>query len=171
MKREMEKQDRERQKEEERMMREKQRQQERFQREEKRENERREKFLLKESLKAERRRQKEELRREKEEAKLKAALARATARKIARESMELIEDERLELMELAASSKGLPSIISLDHDTLQNLESFRGFLCSFPPKCVQLKRPFSVQPWTGSDENIGDLLMVCLMTVSVLFLS
>ncbi|KAL6992497.1 hypothetical protein U1Q18_010607 [Sarracenia purpurea var. burkii] len=171
MKREMEKQDRERQKEEERMMREKQRQQERFQREEKRENERREKFLLKESLKAERRRQKEELRREKEEAKLKAALARATARKIARESMELIEDERLELMELAASSKGLPSIISLDHDTLQNLESFRGFLCSFPPKCVQLKRPFSVQPWTGSDENIGDLLMVwrfCITFADVL---
>ena len=47
----MEKQDRERRKDEERMVREKQRQQERFEREERRENERREKFLQKESLK------------------------------------------------------------------------------------------------------------------------
>ncbi|XP_057463459.1 homeobox-DDT domain protein RLT1-like isoform X1 [Actinidia eriantha] len=171
MRREMEKQDRERRKDEERMVREKQRQQERFEREERRENERREKFLQKESLKAERRRQKEELRREKEEARLKAAIERATTRRIARESMELIEDERLELMELAASSKGLPSIISLDYDTLQNLESFRGFLYSFPPKSVQLKRPFSVQPWTDSEENIGNLLMVwrsCITFADVL---
>lgn len=43
--------------------------------------------------------------------------------------MELIEDEQLELMELAAANKGLPSILSLDHDTLQNLESFRGLHC------------------------------------------
>lgn len=56
----------------------------------------------------------------------KAAIEKATARRIARESMELIEDEQLELMELAAANKGLPSILSLDHDTLQNLESFRG---------------------------------------------
>jgi len=40
--------------------------------------------------------------------------------------MELIEDEQLELMELAAASKGLSSIIHIDLDTLQNLESFRG---------------------------------------------
>lgn len=80
-------------------------------------------------VKAERRRQKEELRREKEEARLKAASERATTRRLARESMELIEDDRLELMELAASSKGLPSIVSLDHDTMQNLEAFRGGCC------------------------------------------
>lgn len=171
MKREMEKQDRERRKEEERLMREKQRLQERFEREERREIERREKFLQKESLRAERKRQKEELRREKEEARLKASLERATARRMAKESMELIEDERLELMELAASSKGLPSIISLDHDTLQNLESFRDLLCSFPPKSVQLKRPFAIQPWTDSEENIGNLLMVwrfCITFADVL---
>lgn len=53
-------------------------------------------------------------------------MERAMARRIAKESMELIEDERLELMDLAASSKGLLSIASLDYDTLQNLESFRG---------------------------------------------
>lgn len=53
-------------------------------------------------------------------------MERAAARKFAKESMELIEDERLELMELAASSKGLPSILSLDYNTLQNLELFRG---------------------------------------------
>lgn len=69
---------------------------------------------------------KEELRREKEAARQKAANDRATARRIAKESMELIEDERLELMELAVSSRGLPSILSLDSETLQNLELFRG---------------------------------------------
>lgn len=51
MKKEMERQDRERRKLEERMMRERQRQEERFQREERRESERREKLLQKESLK------------------------------------------------------------------------------------------------------------------------
>lgn len=40
--------------------------------------------------------------------------------------MELIEDERLELLELAASHKGLTSIASLDYESLQNLDSFRG---------------------------------------------
>ncbi|KAL0397446.1 UNVERIFIED_CONTAM: Homeobox-DDT domain protein RLT1 [Sesamum calycinum] len=67
------------------------------------------------------RKQKEERRREKEAARQKAAIERATARGIAKGSMELIEDERLELMKLAAASKGLPSIVSLDYDTLQNL--------------------------------------------------
>lgn len=51
MKKEMEKQDRERRKEEERLLREKQRQEEKYQREERREHERREKFLQKELLK------------------------------------------------------------------------------------------------------------------------
>lgn len=71
-------------------------------------------------------RQKEELRREKEAARLKAANERAIARRIAKESMELIEDERLELMELATSIKGLPSILSLDYEALQNLGSYKG---------------------------------------------
>ncbi|OVA11509.1 Homeobox domain [Macleaya cordata] len=160
MRREMEKHDRERRKEEERLLREKQREEERFQREQRRELERRERFLQKENLRAEKMRQKEEQRREKEAARQKAANERATARRIAKESMELIEDERLELMELAASSKGLPSIISLDSDTLQNLELFRDMLGTFPPKSVQLRRPFAIQPWTDSEENIGNLLMV-----------
>ncbi|KAK3023049.1 hypothetical protein RJ639_044839 [Escallonia herrerae] len=159
MRKEIEKQDRERRKEEERMMREKQRMEERLQREERREIERREKFLQREELKAERMRQKEELRREKEAARLKAARERATARRIVRESMELIEDERLELMELAASSKGLPSMISLDYDSLQDLESFRDSLSAFPPKSVHLKRPFAVQPWIHSEDNVGNLLL------------
>ena len=85
------------------------------------------------SLKAEKRRQKEELRREKEAVRLKASIERATARRIAKESMELIEDDRLEMMELAAAKKGLPSIVSLDHETLQNLELFRGNVTSRIP--------------------------------------
>lgn len=76
-------------------------------------------------------RQKEELRKEKEAERRKAALEKATARRMAKESMELIEDEQLEIMELAASSKGLSSIIHLDFDTLQNLESFRGEMLVF----------------------------------------
>jgi len=50
MKKEMERQDRERRKEEERLLREKQREEERSKREQRREMERREKFLLKEHL-------------------------------------------------------------------------------------------------------------------------
>lgn len=63
---------------------------------------------------------------EKQAAKRKVAIEKATARKMAKESMDLIEDEQLELMDLAAASKGLSSIIHLDLDTLQNLDSFRG---------------------------------------------
>ncbi|CAN4078885.1 unnamed protein product [Withania somnifera] len=171
MKKDMERQDRERRKEEQRLMREKQRKEERYQREEKREMERRERFMQKELLRMERKKQKEELRKEREAAKQKAAMERAMARRIAKESMELIEDERLELMDLAASSKGLPSIASLSYDTLQNLESFRGSLCEFPPKSVQLKIPFSIQPWSASDDNVGNLLMAwrfCLNFADIL---
>ncbi|GLT41039.1 hypothetical protein SLA2020_151290 [Shorea laevis] len=158
--REMERHDREMRKEEERQLREKQREEERCLRERKREIERREKFLMKESIRAEKMRQKEELRKEKELARLKAANERALTRRLTKESMELIEDERLELMELAASSEGLPSTLSLDFEALQNLDLFRDKLSKFPPKTVQLKRPFSVQPWDSSEENIGNLLMV-----------
>ena len=77
-------------------------------------------------FKAEKIRQKEELRREKEAVKRKAAMEKATARKIAKDSLDLIEDEQLELMELIAASKGLASIVNLNYDTLQNLDSFRG---------------------------------------------
>ncbi|XP_017971057.1 PREDICTED: homeobox-DDT domain protein RLT2 isoform X2 [Theobroma cacao] len=160
IRKEMERHDRERRKEEERLLREKQREEERYQREQRRELERREKFLMKESIRAERMRQKEELRKEKEAARLKAANERAIARKLAKESMELIEDERLELMELAASSKGLSSTLSLDFEILQNLDIFRDKLCVFPPKGVQLKRPFSIEPWNSSEESIGNILMV-----------
>ncbi|MCI04182.1 homeobox domain protein, partial [Trifolium medium] len=107
-------------------------------------------------------RQKEELRKEKEAERRKAALEKAHARKIAKESMELIEDEQLEMMELAASSKGLSSIIRLDFDTLQNIESFRGSLCVFPPENVKLRKPFAIQPWINSEENVGNLLMFIL---------
>lgn len=75
---------------------------------------------------------KEEMRREKEAARLKAANDRAAARRIAKESTELIDDERLELMELAASSRDLPSILALDSETLQNLDLFRGIKIVIP---------------------------------------
>ncbi|XP_014508807.1 homeobox-DDT domain protein RLT1 isoform X2 [Vigna radiata var. radiata] len=160
MRKEIEKQDRERKKEEERLMRERQREEEKARREQKREIERREKFLLKENLRAEKMKIREELRKEKEAERRKAALEKATARRIAKESMELIEDEQLEMMELAASSKGLSSIIHLDFDTLQHIESFRDSLCVFPPKSVKLRKPFAIKPWINSEKNVGNLLMV-----------
>ncbi|XP_057450626.1 homeobox-DDT domain protein RLT2-like isoform X3 [Lotus japonicus] len=160
IKKEMERHNRERQKEEERLLRERQREEERLQREQRRELERREKFLQKESIRAEKLRQKEELRRVKEAARIKASNERAIARRMAKESMELIDDERLELMELAASKKGLSSILALDYETMQNLDLYQDEQTSFPPKSVQLKQAFSIQPWSDSDENVGNLLMV-----------
>lgn len=82
-------------------------------------------------VQAEKQKQKEEIRKQKEAARQKAANERATARRIAREYMELVEDERLELMELAAQSKGLPSMLHLDSSTLQQLDSFRGMPVKF----------------------------------------
>ncbi|XP_054812653.1 homeobox-DDT domain protein RLT2 isoform X2 [Prosopis cineraria] len=163
---EMERHERERQKEEERLLRERRREEERYQREQRRELERREKILQKESIRAEKRKQKEELRKEKEAARIKAANERAIARRMGKESIELIEDERLELMELAASEKGLSSILSLDCETLENLELFKDGRTSFPPKAVLLKRPFSIQPWLDSEDNIGNLLMVWRFLIS-----
>lgn len=77
-------------------------------------------------LQAEKLRLKEDMRKEKEAARLKAANDRAAARRIAKESLELIDDERLELMEIAAATKGLPSMLALDSDTLESLDSLRG---------------------------------------------
>ncbi|XP_039038394.1 homeobox-DDT domain protein RLT1-like isoform X3 [Hibiscus syriacus] len=150
---------REKQREEERLQREKQREEERLQREKQREEERRQKILQKEYVRAEKKRQKEELQREKEEERRRVAREKATTRKIAKESMGLLKDEQLELMEFAAASKGISSIIHLDHNNLKNLESFRDSLSLFPPKSVQLKRPFAIHPWIDSEENVGNLLM------------
>ncbi|KAB2052841.1 hypothetical protein ES319_A12G148600v1 [Gossypium barbadense] len=160
IRKEMRRHEHEKRKEEERLLREKHREEERYQREQRRELERREKFLMKESIRAERLRIKEELRKEKEAARLRATNERAIARKLAKESMEPVEDEYLELMEIATSSKGLSSTLPLGFEALQNLDIFRDKLCEFPPKTVQLKRPFSIQPWNGSEENVGNLLMV-----------
>ncbi|GER53295.1 homeodomain-like transcriptional regulator [Striga asiatica] len=144
MRKEMERQDRERRREEERLLREKQREEERYLKEQRREMERREKFRQKEYIRAEKMRLKEERRREKEAARLKAANDRAAARKIAKESTELVEDERLELMELATLSKGLPSILALDSETLENLDLFKDKLPEFPPELVLMKKLFRV---------------------------
>ncbi|XP_039019972.1 homeobox-DDT domain protein RLT1-like isoform X1 [Hibiscus syriacus] len=159
MRKEVERHERERRKEEERLIREKQREEERLQRDKQREEERRQKILQKEYVRAEKKRQKEELQREKEEERRRVAREKATARKIAKESMGLLEDEQLELMEYAAASKGISSIVHLDQNNLKNLESFRDSLSLFPPKSVQLKRPFAIHPWIDSEENVGNLLM------------
>ncbi|KAJ0233722.1 Homeobox-DDT domain protein RLT1 [Hirschfeldia incana] len=166
MKKEMERHERERRKEEERLMRERIKEEEKLQREQRREMERREKFLQRENERAEKQKQKDEIRRERDAIRRKIAIEKATARRIARESMDLIEDEQLELMDLAATSKGLPSVLQLDHDTLQNLELYRDSLSTFPPKALQLKMPFTISPWKDSEENVGNLLMVWRFLIS-----
>ncbi|KAG2269775.1 hypothetical protein Bca52824_064330 [Brassica carinata] len=166
MRKEMERYERERRKEEERLMRERIKEEERLQREQRREMERRERFLQRENERAEKNKQKEEIRREKEAIRRKIAVEKATARRIAKEAMDLIEDEQLELMDLAASSKGLSSVIQLDHDTLQNLDLYRDSLSTFPPKALQLKMPFTISPWKDSEENVGNLLMVWRFLIS-----
>ena len=35
-----------------------------------------------------------------------------------------------------------------------------GMLTQFPSEAVRLKVPFSIKPWTSSESNIGNLLMV-----------
>ncbi|XP_048614667.1 homeobox-DDT domain protein RLT1 isoform X2 [Brassica napus] len=166
MRKEMERYERERRKEEERLMRERIKEEERLQREQRREMERRERFLQRENERAEKNKQKEEIRREKEAIRRKIAVEKATARRIAKEAMDLIEDEQLELMDLAASSKGLSSVIQLDHETLQNLDLYRDSLSTFPPKALQLKMPFTISPWKDSEENVGNLLMVWRFLIS-----
>lgn len=74
----------------------------------------------------ERERLKDESRRQREVEKLKIASERAIARRLAKESMDLIDDERLELLEAAASTQGLPSIYLLDGETLSELDRFKG---------------------------------------------
>ena len=80
--------------------------------------------------------------------------------------MELIDDKRLELMEVAASAKGLSSIFLLDSETFQKLESFKDTLGKFPATSVKMKRPFAVRPWTDSEQNVGNLFMVWRIIVT-----
>ncbi|KAI5081671.1 hypothetical protein GOP47_0001414 [Adiantum capillus-veneris] len=157
---EVEKLLREKQREDERLLRDKQREDERLQREVKRESERQERFLQKEAQRLEREREKEEARRLKEATRLKAAIERATARRLARECVELIDDERLELLEAAATSQCLPSIYLLDGETLQGLDRYKDFLKKFPPATVKMKKPLAISPWIDSQFNLGHLFMV-----------
>jgi hypothetical protein len=39
----------------------------------------------------------------------------------------------------------------------------------FPPATVKMKLPFSIKPWTGSEDNIGKLLMVMLYSSYILY--
>lgn len=103
---------------------------------------------------------KEDLRREKEAARQRAANERATAWKLARESMDLINDEWLELMEAAASAKGRSSIFLLYSEALQELESYKDTMGKFPATSVKMKRPFVVRPWTDSEQNVRNLFRV-----------
>ena len=43
-------------------------------------------------------------------------------------------------------------------------------LSQFPPPTVRLKLPFSIKPWTGSEDNVGKLLMVMLYSSYILAL-
>ena len=47
---------------------------------------------------------------------------------------------------------------------------FLDMLGLFPPNSVQLKKPFAIRPWLDSEENVGNLLMVRLLSFHILFL-
>ncbi|XP_024520101.1 homeobox-DDT domain protein RLT1 isoform X3 [Selaginella moellendorffii] len=152
---ESEKVHREKQKELERLAREKAREEERLQRQHKKEYERMEKLLQKENQRVAKLRQKEEMRREKEATKLRAAYERATAKKLAKLSTGLIDDEQLELMQMGAFVQGLISGSEFDPNKIE--------LPMFPPASVRMKPPIGVPPWNDSNHNVANLFMVWRM--------
>ncbi|CAK9859021.1 unnamed protein product, partial [Sphagnum jensenii] len=157
MRKEQEKMEREIRKEEERVMRERMKEQERIERENKKEAERQEKLQQKELKRMEKLRHKEEARKEKEAARIKAANERALAKRLAKDVTDLIDDEQLELMEAATAAA------ALNHDYLDGdgtLDASQILLRPFPPATVKMKPLLSVYPWTDSDQNVGNLLMV-----------
>ncbi|KAG6478732.1 hypothetical protein ZIOFF_062176 [Zingiber officinale] len=49
----------------------------------------------------------------------------------------------------------------------QDFHEKKGMLQVFPPSSVKLRRPFGIQPWVDSDENIANLLMLCNPTSAI----
>jgi hypothetical protein len=166
MRKEQEKMEREIRKEEERVMRERMKEQERIERENKKEAERQEKLQQKELKRMEKLRHKEEARKEKEAARIKAANERALAKRLAKDVTDLIDDEQLELMEAATAAA------ALNHDYLDGdgtLDASQILLRPFPPATVKMKPLLSVYPWTDSDQNVGNLLMVLIRPFLCIF--
>ncbi|KAJ6741290.1 HOMEOBOX-DDT DOMAIN PROTEIN RLT2 [Salix purpurea] len=123
---------------------------------------RREEQMRKEMEKHDRERRKEEERLLREKQREVERYQREQRRELERREKYLQKESiRVEKMRQKEElPRGLPSIIPLDFETLQNLDLFRDKLTEFPPKSVLLKRPFLIQPWNDSEENVGNLLMV-----------
>ncbi|KAJ6416644.1 hypothetical protein OIU84_002500 [Salix udensis] len=122
--------------------------------------------MRKEMERHDRERRKEEERsmrdRQREEERLLREQKRELERREKFMQKEYLKAEKIRQKEELRREKeaGLASIVNLDYDTLQNLDSFRDMLITFPSEAVQLKKPFGFQPWLDSEENIGNLLMV-----------
>ncbi|EFJ11318.1 hypothetical protein SELMODRAFT_447089 [Selaginella moellendorffii] len=153
---EIEKINRERQRELEKINRERQREEERHQREQKKEQDRLERLAQKEQQRLEKLRLKEEVRRQKEAAKLQAAYERATAKKLAKLSTGLMDDEQLELMQMGAFVQGL---VSGDMEGGSAFDPSKVELKKYPPASVRMKKVLGVSPW-DSVQNVSNLLMV-----------
>lgn len=147
--------EKERLREEERLRRDRLKEQERIQREQKREAER----LEKESKRMEKQRRREEARKEKQAAKLKAANERALAKRLAKDMTDLMDDEELERMEASAAASSL-NLAFFAPFGKNGMDTSQVVLKPFPPPNVRMKPVVAIQPWSNSDQNIGNLLLV-----------
>lgn len=71
----------------------------------------------------------------------------------------LVDDEELELRELQAGSNPLTFLDHLGTSGATNSGALGCSLCEdllakFPPNLVEMKKPFSMQPWDSSPETV-----------------
>lgn len=107
----------------------------------------------------EKQRRREEARKEKQAAKMKAANERALAKRLAKEMTDLMDDEELERMEAAAAASSL-NLAHFAPFGKNGLDITQVELKPFPPPTVRMKPVVSIQPWSNSDLNVGNLLLV-----------
>ncbi|KAG0573424.1 hypothetical protein KC19_VG177600 [Ceratodon purpureus] len=155
MRKEQDRIEKERKREEERIRRDRLKEQERIEREQKKEADR----LEKETKRVEKQRRREEARKEKQAAKMKAANERALAKRLAKEMTDLMDDEELERMEAAAAASSL-NLAYFASFGKKGLDASQVELKPFPPPTVRMKAVVSIQPWSNSDLNVGNLLLV-----------
>ena len=110
-------------------------------------------------LQMEKQRHREEARKEKQAAKMKAANERALAKRLAKEMTDLMDDEELERMEAVAAATSL-NLAYFAPFGKNGLDTSQVELKPFPPPTVRMKPVVAIQPWSNSDLNVGNLLLV-----------
>jgi hypothetical protein len=101
----------------------------------------------------------EEARKEKQAAKMKAANERALAKRLAKEMTDLMDDEELERMEAAAAASSLDLAFFAPFGK-NGMDTSQVERKPFPPPTVRMRPVVAIQPWSNSDLNVGNLLLV-----------